>query len=300
MEKHSINPYLARFAHYLYTNLLYPIEEYQKENLKEKSYIFAPNHTNNLDGYIIWSLLAKDYDIDTFMYKEFWDYFPHIAKILPLFNVYPITRDELHPQEILTELKKLKDENHSLVIFPQGRHVDLELMKELYEYHLKTIPLGAFFISMQSKKKIVPIYMEPQKIMQKNTVIYGTPLDPKDFISKNDKRKNKENIIKFANAWLVEINRLYQLSLKLTNRPQHPYKIKKNYTDASGLDYRGLNDPNIIKYHLTEVKQLIAIFEKTNIPNINELGELTDIPKETLKIIEEVKNIYEKRLIKHN
>lgn len=299
MEKHTINPYLAHIAHYLYTNLLYPIKEYQKENLKENSYIFAPNHTNNLDGYIIWSLLAKDYDIDTFMYKEFWDYFPHIAKILPLFNVYPITRDELHPQEILTELKKLKDKNHSLVIFPQGRHVDPELMKDFFEFHLKTIPLGAFFISMQSQKKLVPIYMEPQKIMQNNTVIYGTPLDPKDFISKSNRRKKKENMIRFASAWLTEINRLYQLSENLTNRPQHPYKIKKNYTDASGLDYGKLIDPNIIKYNLTEIKQLIAIFDTTKITDINILGNLANLPEETIKIIETVKNIYEKRLIKH-
>lgn len=171
MEKHRINPNLVKLANFLYPNLLYPTTEYYKDSLTESSYIFAPNHTNNLDGYMIWSLLAKDYDIDTFMYREFWDNFPWIAKVLPLFNVYPITRDHINHKEISTELSKLKDPNHSLVIFPQGRHVAPELMAKSPEYHLKTIPLGAFFIATKSAKPLVPIYMEPQKLGQENAWI---------------------------------------------------------------------------------------------------------------------------------
>ena len=49
MEKHVINPVLANVAYFLYPSLLYPTKEYEKGNLTQESYIFAPNHTNNLD-----------------------------------------------------------------------------------------------------------------------------------------------------------------------------------------------------------------------------------------------------------
>ena len=109
MERHLVSPQLANFANILYTKILWPVEESQKELWTDNSYIFAPNHTNNLDGYMIWSLLAKDFDIDTFMYREFWDNFPFIAKFLPLLNVFPITRDKVVLKEILDELKKLQN-----------------------------------------------------------------------------------------------------------------------------------------------------------------------------------------------
>ena len=53
METHKINPKLALFMHTLFIKTLYRVTEYQKALLEDKSYIFAPNHTNNLDGYII-------------------------------------------------------------------------------------------------------------------------------------------------------------------------------------------------------------------------------------------------------
>ena len=84
------------------TKLLFPIKEYNKESLTDSSYIFTPNHTNNLDGYIIWCLLSRYFDIDTFMYREFWENYPNIAKLLPIINVYPITRDRV----VLSEIKE--------------------------------------------------------------------------------------------------------------------------------------------------------------------------------------------------
>ena len=85
--KDRINPILAHSAHTLVGKLLFQATEYKKENVKEPAYIFAPNHTNNFDGYLIWSLLSKDFDLDTFMYKEFWLNYPNIAKLLPPFHV---------------------------------------------------------------------------------------------------------------------------------------------------------------------------------------------------------------------
>lgn len=161
MEEHKINPLLAKTLNLLCTKVLFPTQEYHKDKLSESSYIFAPNHTNNFDGCLIWAVLAKDYEIDTFMYKEFWDNFPKIATILPIFNVYPITHNVINIKELRVEMDKLKNENHSLIIFPQGRHVDPEVMTKLFDYHVKTIPLGAFYLSARTSKPLVPIYIEP-------------------------------------------------------------------------------------------------------------------------------------------
>jgi len=64
MESHKINPILSNTLNVLIPKFLFPIKEYQKDNLTETSYIFTPNHTNNLDGYVIWCLLSKYYDIE--------------------------------------------------------------------------------------------------------------------------------------------------------------------------------------------------------------------------------------------
>ncbi len=219
MEYHKINPKLAATLNVLMTKLLYPIKEYNKDNLSEKSYIFTPNHTNNLDGYIIWCLLSKYYDIDTFMYREFWDNFPKISKLLPIVNVYPITRDKLVLSEINEELNKLKDEKHSLIIFPQGRHVNPDVMLKLKEYHLKTIPEGAFYFSAKSNKSFVPIYMGPQKLFRKSIVIYGNPISPNEYdIRKSNGRLNLKNLLYLKSAWLDELNRLYLLAQELEKK----------------------------------------------------------------------------------
>lgn len=298
METHKINPKLALFMHTLFIKTLYRVTEYQKALLEDKSYIFAPNHTNNLDGYIIWSLLAKDYDVDTFMFKEFWDNFPTIAKLLPYFNVYPITRDSIKIDEILNEIRKLKDPNHSLIIFPQGRHVDPEVMLNFKEYHLNTIPFGAFYIAVKASKKLVPIYMEPQKLGQNNLVIYGNPLDPQDFSLFSKGKMQKENLIMFANAWLDEIIRLYKNAKQLKGEKLHPYVIESSYTDASGLDYGLLEDPNIAINFKKIIFALIEISKKTGITDIDELGKIANISEEDILAISSLRDIYEKRLVR--
>lgn len=298
MEKHVINPALARFVNLLYARLLYDVTEYQKDNLTDSSYIFAPNHSSNLDGYIIWALLAKDYDIDVFMYKEFWDNFPTISKFLPLFNVYPITRDKIHPNEILTELKKLKDPNHSLVIFPQGRHVAPEIMSRLEEYHLKTIPYGAFYISTKSDKPLVPVFIEPLELGNNNTVIYGTPLYPQDFTT-SKRVVRKDELKEFTSAWLEELNTLYQQAPSLIDRSVHEYHIKKTYSDASGLRYKALQDPNRVITYMDEIEELIELHQETGITDISKLGESTNISSSAVDTISDVNKVYRKCLVRH-
>lgn len=291
MKKHSVKPILSNFANLVFAKAIYPTVEYQKDNLKSDSYIFAPNHTNNLDGYLIWSLLNKDFDCDTFMYKEFWDNYPLLAKFLPLFNVYPISRDKVVLSEIKQELKKLKDNKHSLIIFPQGRHVDPEVMLNLKEEHSKTIPLGAFYFSALSSKSIIPIYMEPQQKFKRNVMIYGQPIKSLKLT------KNNQNLKIMADEWLTEINRLYVLSQQLENRQLHAYKIHERYFDASGL-HNNLKDPNIIVKYLDEINKLKQLGQKTNSDDIYLLGKQLGIEKNILQEISDVKEIYDKYLIK--
>ncbi len=297
-QYHKINPVLANAGHILLTKLLFPTTEYRKDILKEKSYIFAPNHTNNLDGYIIWCLLSHEFDIDVFMFKEFWNRFPKLSIILPLFNTYPITRDKLVPSELKEELRKLKDELHSLVIFPQGRHVDPKVMLNLARYHLNTIPMGAFYVAAKANKPLVPIYMEPQKAFSQNAVVYGNILNPEDYnVISNNGRLQKDNLIYFAKAWLEEVNKAYQLAPQLANRQMRDYPIHLNYTDASG-SAEPLTDPNNIVKYFNELKLLSEYSSKSGITDIYTLGKIIGIPLEDIEKIDEVKRVYEQHLLR--
>lgn len=222
------------------------------------------------------------------MYKEFWDNFPTIAKLLPYFNVYPITRDSVKIDEILNEIRKLRNPNHSLIIFPQGRHVDPEVMLNFKDYHLNTIPFGAFYIAAKASKKLG----------QNNLVIYGNLLDPQAFSLFSKGKIQKENLIMFANAWLDEIIKLYKNAKQLKGEKLHPYVIELSYTDASGLDYGLLEDPNIAINFKEIIVALIEISKKTGITDIDELGKIANISEEDILAISSLRDIYEKRLVR--
>lgn len=301
MEYHKVNPALSYIINILLTKLLYPIKEYNKEVLTDSSYIFTPNHISDLDGYTIWSLLSRYYDIDVFMFKEFWDKSPMLSKLLPIVNIYPITRDKLVISEIKTEMEKLKDANHSLVIFPQGRYVDSELMLKLKKYHLETIPDGAFYFAAASNKKLVPIYMEPHEtnqVFKKSVVTYGNPIDPNEYeVRKSNGMINSKNLIYLKEAWLDEINRLYLLSQELENRKMQPYKVREEYRTAEGT-HELIKDPNIIVNYVDEINQIVRLKEETGIEDINELCSLLNLPDEDRENIIYCCGVYENNLRK--
>ena len=299
MESHKVNPALIHIVNIIYTKLLYQIKEYNKEALTDQSYIFTPNHLSDLDGYVIWSLLSKDYDLDLLMYREFWDNNPMLSKLLSLVNIYPITRDRLVVSEIKGEIEKLKNKDHSLIIFPQGRYVDPELMLKLRNYHLETIPEGAFYFSAVSNKKFVPIYIEPHEpneMFTKSVVTYGNPIDPNDYdVRKPNGMINTKNLSYLKEAWLDEINRLYLLSQELEGRKMNPYKIKEKYRTAQGINEL-IKDPNIIVNYIDEISKLEKLKEETGIEDINELCHLLNISKEAEENIVYCYNVYQKKL----
>lgn len=303
MESHKVNPVLIHTINMIYTKLLYQIKEYNKEALTDQSYIFTPNHLSDLDGYVIWSLLSKDYDLDLLMYREFWDNNPTLSKLLSLVNIYPITRDRLVVSEIKEEVEKLKNKNHSLIIFPQGRYVDPELMLKLRNYHLETIPEGAFYFSAASNKKFVPVYIEPHEpseIFTKSVVTYGNPIDPNEYdVRKPNGMINSKNLSYLKEAWLDEINRLYLLSQELENRKMHPYVVKKEYRTAEGKNEL-IKDPNIIVNYIDEITEMTKLKEETGIEDINELCSLLNLSTEDRENILYCSNIYENNLRRNN
>ncbi len=298
MENHKINKKLSVSLNVLMTKLIYPIKEYNKNDLTDNSYIFTPNHTNNLDGYIIWCLLSRYYDIDIFMYKEFWENYPRISKLLPILNVYPITRDKLVLSEIKDELKKLRDDNHSLVIFPQGRHVAPEIMLRLKDYHLETIPGGAFYFSAESNKSFIPIYMEPQKPLRKSVVVYGKPINPNDYdIKKENGKIDLKKLYYLKRAWIDEINRCYLLASELENRKMNPYVVKEHYMDASGSNHK-ISDPNRIANYIDEIEKIIDLREQSGVEDIEELCHMLSFNDKDTRVIVECTNIYKKHLLR--
>lgn len=294
MESHKVNTLLIKNANALIPNFIFPTAEYNTENLGSESYIFAPNHTNNGDGYLIWSLLSIRYDIDVFMKKEFWDHFPLISKSLSKFNVYPLSRDKVNHNEIKDEIERIKDKDRSLVIFPHGRHVDPELMINMPESNFDTLPNGAFYISAKTNKPILPIFIEPLKIFKQNSVFYGKPINPKDFdIITNKGLINKHNLDEFAKAWLNEINNLYILAKNTLNREVRNYKIRKKYWTADGKLLVN-TDPNLIMKYYSMLQELHDKLYKVDVTELKKELSTFGIPNDDISNIVSLKENYEK------
>ena len=79
----------------------------------------------------------------------------------------------------------------------------------------------------------------------------------------------------------------------------HPYKLEQKYTDASGLRFRMLMDPNAVIKYFEQIEILRNFYNETGITDIYELGEMANIPLEILERIDQFKTNYERCLIKH-
>lgn len=161
-------------------------------------------------------------------------------------------------------------------------------MLNFKDYHLNTIPFGAFYIAVKASKKLG----------QNNLVIYGNPLDPQDFSLFSKGKIQKENLIMFANAWLDEIIKLYKNAKQLKGEKLHPYVIESSYTDATGLDYGLLDDPNTIMKFKEIIFTLIEISKKTGITDISELGKIANVNGDDIYAISNIYDMYKSRLVR--
>lgn len=268
MEIHKVNKSLTKVANFIIPNYLFPTTEINRENIENGSYIFAPNHTSNFDGYLIWSLLANTFDIDTFMKKEFWDHFPLLSRCLSCFNVYPLSRDKVSHIELKDEIDRINEKDRSLIIFPQGRHVDPEVMVNMPQYNFNTLPMGAFYISAKSNKPLVPIFIEPIELFKKEVVLYGKPIKPSEFDVINAAgRINKENLDMFAKEWFNEIVRLYTLAKNFHDRELRSYKIEKKYWTSNGKLLIN-EDPNLIMKYLPMLEEFFSLHRSNSFNNL--------------------------------
>ena len=307
METNKVNPVFIKVANALIPHFLIPTVEYGRENLSlGGSYIFAPNHTADLDVYLIWSLLSSCFDLDIFMKREFWNHFPYLSKFMSMLNIYPISRDKINLQEITDEVVRLRGLDRSLVIFPQGRHVDPEVMSKLSLYHLDTLPKGAFYIPAQVNKPLVPVFMEPPKLFNNGIVIYGKPISAADFDITEEEVSNKvistttkKKILEFAKYWLFAENELYEKSKKLAGRNMRPYSMESKYWTAKGVLLCD-EDPNMVKRCIPEIVRLTCLSNETGIVDLDLLLEKSGMSNMMADEIRRVSGVYRRYLIRKN
>lgn len=307
MEINKVNPVLIKAANVLISHFLIPAVEYGKENLNlDGSYVFAPNHTADLDVYLIWSLLSPYFDLNIFMKREFWDHFPCLSKLMSMLNIYPISRDKINLQEISDEVGRLRGLDRSLVIFPQGRHVDPVVMSNLPEYHLNTLPKGAFYISAQVDKFLVPVFIEPPKLFNKNVVVYGKPISAADFAiteeevnSKVINIATKKKILEFAKYWLLAENELYKQASDLAGRDMRSYSMESKYWTAKGALLCD-EDPNMVKRCIPEIVRLTCLSNETGIVDLDLLLEKSGMSNMISDEIKRVSGVYQRYLIRKN
>lgn len=140
--------------------------------------------------------------------------------------------------------------------------------------------------------------MEPQKAFSQNTVVYGNVLYPENYnILSNTGQLNKKSLIYFATDWIKEINKAYILAPELANREMREYPFHLRYTDASGSALI-IEDPNTIMRYFNELKQLTECSLKTGITDIYALGNITGVSTEIIEQINEIKDNYEKYLVR--
>lgn len=128
------------------------IDIQNKENLPtDDTYIIIAPHRSILDPIFI-ALAARPRQF-TFMAKEELFKNPLISWFLSRMNAFPVNRIKPGPSVIKTPVKRLKNTDLSLMMFPSGTR------------HSNDLKGGAITISKMSKKQIVPaIYEGPFSI----------------------------------------------------------------------------------------------------------------------------------------
>jgi len=167
------------------------IEIQNKENLpKDETYIIIAPHKSILDPVFI--ALAASPRQFTFMAKEELFKKPIIAWFLRSMNAFSVNRQKPGPSALKTPIKRLKNTDLSLIMFPTGTR------------HSKDIKGGATTIAKMSKKKIVPaIYEGPFSIGQLFTrkqtkVRFGEPF------TVEKKLENIENVDEYYSQKIQE------------------------------------------------------------------------------------------------
>lgn len=213
------------------TKIVFRIKEYNKSDYSDNSYIICPNHVSDYDGMIMYGLLVSKYNVRGMMLAEYWEEnkYPFIEKIA---DVKPINRTNPKVSELKGCIDYLKATKNLLLFFPQGEYVNLKYAD------VKRIKDGAFFIAAHSKSPIVPVYIEPPKILGETKIVYGTPINVEQIIESNFNGKvNKESLLQLRQMWLDEILKLESIAKEASERPIRDMTFGKLYRANDGHVY---------------------------------------------------------------
>src|SRR5574344_2358677 len=158
----------------LYSKFINIPVEYHKEvfnNINEPVMV-CPNHLDDGDGWVIYSLLSKKAHVRTLCMAECWEQnckdnlIGNINRqILKEADFQPIHRRKEELAKTLADLKQsliyLKDNAAKiLLMFPDGEYVNYEHFSD--PEYVKNMPKGAFMLSKMSHRKIIPVFIEPK------------------------------------------------------------------------------------------------------------------------------------------
>ena len=182
---------ILRFLLWLPLRMFYPTKTVGKQYLKHKgSCIYAPNHQSWIDAFLV----AVRVKCSTYYMgkKELFNNF-FLRLFLKYIHAFPVDREALDMQSIRT-VKKLFDNNKSLVMFPQGTRKDqadnFEGMKN-----------GAVYFAIKFKTPIIPMYFQKKpRIFRRNKLIIGEPL----YFDEYYNQKPTKEILSQASNKLIE------------------------------------------------------------------------------------------------
>ena len=210
---------LKKLGYTLFHKSFVRITEYNKDKLENKTYIFGPNHTSDLDGPVLWSsnqnmkIMAKKECFE----NEFMDSF------LTSIDVMKVDRNAHNGSAMMEAIKYLKkdDEKKIFMMFPQGTISDIN------KNTLGRIKEGMFVISALSGVPIVPIFMEQPRFLRRSRIVYGEPYHP-DIL--NERRKiEREKLLEAKAYWQQEILKLQKQAVELEDRPIRKLKLKAKH-----------------------------------------------------------------------
>ncbi|MDR0531035.1 MAG: 1-acyl-sn-glycerol-3-phosphate acyltransferase [Oscillospiraceae bacterium] len=241
---------LFRITRRIITRMLFRVREYDKKFYDDDSYVISPNHVSNWDTPIAWSLLGRLCNLRTMMMHEVWEQQPWLGPLLRYAGFYPVHRKKKDKRDVEDQIGYLSEPGRLLLMFPDGRHIDPQVAVELEAYR-KMIKKGAFYIAAKARKKLVPVFIEPNRLFRRVRVLYGTPIDPTQLpLYDENGEVNWSALQLFVQAWHNQIVELYRRAMEMEERRLHKYKIHRRfYRDNTGFFCK---DPNI------EYRQLLT------------------------------------------
>ncbi len=176
---------------------IYRINVHGKENIPmSEKLIVCSNHHHNLDPVIIGLIFPREV---SFMAKK--ELFENkvLKFILTKMGAFPVDRKESDIKAIKNALRVLKEDG-VLGIFPEGTRVE--------EFNLDNVKSGTALISIRSKSRILPLYVEGTfKFLSKINVYIGEPIDFSEYY---DQKLDSETYSKLSKDVLKEIYTINQ------------------------------------------------------------------------------------------